>query len=421
MSARKVSKNPVADRLADALFDKLQNQGAAPETSQDLENLFGAMMGRLLNRMLEGEMDNCLGYKKGQNKPDGSDNERNGHSPRTVHSEHYGELAVEVPRDRKGRFMPRAVPKYKRTLGSVEEKIIAMYARGLPVREIREMLAEQYNMDASTEYISNVTDSVLPELRSWQGRTLDPVYPVVFFDAIRVKIRSEKGVITPQSVYLALGIDTSGKKDVLGLWVSETESASFWYQVFSDLRNRGVQDILIAVTDGLKGMEKAIADAFPNTLHQTCIVHLIRNSVKYVSYKDLKAVTAALKQIYRAVNADAAREELDKFKGSDLARKYPYIAKIWEDAWDRVIPFFEFAPGIRKLIYTTNAIEGMNRQLRKVLKTRASFPTRESALKLMYLVIKNISSGWKRPSTSWSSAMREMAILFGDRLTAYID
>ena len=407
------------DALDEAIDQTLKALGKEPKTAREADDIVTMMMGRLLSRMLEGEMDNHLGYRWGEKKI--GDNERNGHSSKTLRSEKHGEIPVDIPRDRKGRFVPRAVPKHKRRLEDFDEKILAMYARGLSTREIREMLLETYGLEVSAEFISDVTDQVTPEVEKWQSRPLAPVYPVVFFDAIRVKIRSSDGVVIPKAVHIALGIDVNGCKDVLGMWVCETESAKHWLSVFNEMKARGVQDILIAVTDGLKGMTEALEAAFPCVMHQTCIVHLIRNSLKFVASKDYKAVTSALKAIYRAASADAARSALNEFASSELGGKYPHIATMWLNSWEKVIPFFEFSPGVRKLIYTTNSIEGLNRQIRKVIKTRASFPNDKAALKLMFLAIRNITRKWRAASTYWKTALKEMAIQFGDRLVPYLD
>ncbi|MFU0841466.1 MAG: Mutator family transposase [Burkholderia sp.] len=407
------------DKYAEQLLEDMKKSGREIKSSGEAEDIMAHMLGRLLTKMLDGEMTNHLGYGKGEARL--GDNERNGHSSKTMKSPKVGSVKVDVPRDRKGRFQPGIIPKHKRNLEGFDEKILALYARGMTVREIQGFLYDEYGMETSAEFISDVTDAILPELEKWQNRPLSPVYPVIFFDAIRIKIRGENGIVTPRAVHIALGVDTDGKKDVLGMWIAENESAKYWLTVFNELKNRGVTDILIAVTDGLKGMKEALEAAFPKTLLQTCIIHLIRNSLKMVSYKDYKAVTAALKPIYRAVNAEQARQALDDFSSSDLGKKYPYIAKQWLDARDRVIPFFDFSPNVRRLIYTTNAIESLNRDLRKAAKTRASFPTEAAAMKLLYLAVRKVEKRWLRPSPYWKAAMTELAIEFGDRLTPCLD
>ncbi len=304
--------------------------------------------------------------------------------------------------------------KNKRTLDRFNEQILAMYARGMSTRDISAFLQEQYGAGVSAEYISRVTDTVIEDLNAWQNRPLATVYPVAFFDAMRVKIRSD-GIVKSMAVNLGIGIKTDGTREVLGIWIAENEGASFWAQVFNELRNRGVKDILIAVTDGLTGMTNAIETVFPQTLHQTCIVHLIRSSTTYVSYKDRKAVCAGLKTIYRAANADAALEALEAFKESPMGQRYPVIAKSWERNWGQVIPFFQYPPEIRALIYTTNAIEALNRDIRKVIKTRAVFPNVTAAMKLIFMAIKRHTEAWKRPSTKWTAAMQQFLIHYEDR------
>lgn len=412
-------KTDPLDSVAGQILENAKKSGLEINTAEDAENLMAHMLGRLLTQMLDGEMTNHLGYERGGKRV--TENERNGHSSKTLKSSSLGNIRIDVPRDRKGEFEPRVVPKHNRQLAGFEDKVLALYARGLSTREIQGFLYDEYGMETSAEFISDVTDAILPEVEKWQNRPLDPFYTTVFFDAIRVKIRGDNGIVTPKAVHLALGVNAQGRKEVLGMWVADNESAKYWLKVFTELKNRGVSDILIAVTDGLKGMKEALEAAFPNTLLQTCIVHLIRNSLKFVGYKDYKAVAGALKPIYRAVNAADARKELDAFAQSELGLRYPYIAKQWIDSWDKVIPFFDFSPNIRRLIYTTNAIESLNRDLRKVIKTRAAFPTETAALKLLFLAIRKVEKRWVRPSPYWSAAMRELVVLFGDRITPYID
>ena len=407
------------DKYAEQLLEDMKKSGREIKTSGQAEDIMAHMLGRLLTKMLEGEMTHHLGYEKGQ--ASSGDNERNGHSCKTVKSPKLGAVRVNIPRDRRGRFLPQIIPKHKRQLDGFDEKILALYARGLTTREIQGFLHDEYGMETSAEFISDVTDAIVPELQNWQNSPLSPVYSVVFFDAIRIRVRGENGLVTPKAVHIALGVDMDGRKDVLGMWMAETESARYWLKVFNEIKNRGVADILIAVTDGLKGMKEALEAAFPKTVLQTCIVHLIRNSLKTVSHKDYKAVTEALKPIYRAANAQAARQVLDEFAQTELSQKYPYIVRQWLEAWDRVIPFFDFSANVRRLIYTTNAIESLNRDLRKVVKIRASFPTEMAAMKLLYLAVRKIEKRWLRPSTFWKAAMRELAIEFGDRITPYID
>ena len=294
-----------------------------------------------------------------------------------------------------------------------------MYARGMTVREIQGLLMEQYGTEVSAEFISSVTDEVTEEVQAWQSRPLETMYPVVFFDALRVKIR-ESGVVRNKAVYLALGILPDGSRDVLGLWIENTEGARFWMKVFNDLRNRGVADILIAVTDGLKGIAEALEAVFPATTLQTCIVHLIRNSLEYASWKERRELAAALKPIYTATDAQAAEAELTAFEQGPWGERYPTVVQAWRRAWDRVVPFFAFAPQVRKLIYTTNAIESLHSQLRKIIRTRGHFPSDEAATKLMWLALRNIMVDSGRSVREWRQAMNQFAIAFGDRFTRYV-
>jgi putative transposase len=286
----------------------------------------------------------------------------------------------------------------------------------MTVREIQGFLAEQYGTEVSPEFISSVTDAVMDEVMAWQARPLEPMYPVVFFDALRVKIR-EEGLVRNKAIYLALGILPDGTRDILGLWIENTEGAKFWMKVFSDLKVRGVQDILIAVTDGLKGMPEALGAVFPATTLQTCIVHLIRNSLDYASWKDRRGLAAAIKPIYTAASAEAAQTELDAFEQGEWGKRFPTVVAAWRRAWDRVIPFFAFPPAVRKVIYTTNAIESVNAQLRKIVKTRGHFPTDEAATKLLWLALRNITADWSRAAHDWKAAMNQFAILYEDRFT----
>jgi putative transposase len=356
-----------------------------------------------------------LGYRPGQARPAGQANERNGASGKTVITER-GPVRVELPRDRDGSFEPVLIAKHERRFTGFDERIIAMYARGMSVREIQAFLAEAYGTEVSPDFISSVTDEVMAETLAWQNRPLEPMYPVVFFDALRVKIR-EDGVVSNKAVYLALGIQADGQRDVLGLWIEQTEGAKFWLKVFNELRTRGCQDILIAVVDGLKGLAEAIGTAYPRTAVQTCIVHLIRNSLEYASYKDRKALAAALRPIYAAVSEAAAQQALQAFAEGPWGIRYPMIVQSWQRAWEHVTPFFVFPPQIRRVVYTTNAIESLNMQLRKIIKTRGHFPNDEAAIKLLWLALRNVLAKSVRHAYDWKSAMNQFAILFGDRFT----
>ncbi len=327
-----------------------------------------------------------------------------------------GPLRIEVPRDRSGSFEPLLIPKHERRFTGFDDKIVAMYSRGMTVREIQGFLAEQYGTEVSPDLISSVTDAVMSEVTAWQARALEPMYPVVFFDALRVKIR-EDAVVRNKAIYLALGVRPDGTRDILGLWIENTEGAKFWMKVFNDLKTRGVNDILIAVTDGLKGMAEALGAVFPATTLQTCIVHLIRNSLDYASWKDRKALAAAIKPVYTAPSAEGALAELDAFEEGPWGSKFPTVVAAWRRAWDKVIPFFALPAHIRRVIYTTNAIESVNARLRKIIKTRGHFPTDDAATKLIWLALRNITADWDRAGRDWKEAMNQFAILYDDRFT----
>jgi len=393
------------------VLDELLAGVSSPDDLMGDAGLFKQLKKALMERALGAELTHHLGYEKGDPAGRGSGNSRNGPSAKTVLTDD-GEFDLSVPRDRAGTFEPRLVPKGERRLDGFDGKVISLYARGLTVREIQGHLQELYGVEVSPDLISRVTDAVLEEVRDWQNRPLDPVYPVVFFDALRVKIRDE-GLVKNKAVYVALALDAEGHKHVLGLWIEQSEGAKFWLKVMNDLRSRGVQDILIAVVDGLKGFPEAIGAAFPETIVQTCIVHLIRSSLAFVSWKDRKVIMPDLKAIYRAETAEAALDRLGDFEAR-WGSRYPAIGQAWRRAWEHVIPLFAFPPAIRKMIYTTNAVESLHRSLRKIIKTRGSFPTDEAATKLLSLAIQNAGVHWRRP-VEWTAAMSQFAILFGNR------
>ncbi|WP_231891482.1 IS256 family transposase [Achromobacter ruhlandii] len=387
-----------------------------PMTPSEVQDLFLSFQKAVIERTMAAEMNLHLGYRPGEDKPEGQANERNGASGKTVLTER-GPVRVELPRDRDGSFAPILIPKHERRFTGFDDRIIAMYARGMSVREIQAFLAESYGTEVSPDFISSVTDEVMAETIAWQNRPLEAMYPVVFFDALRVKIRDDGGV-SNKAVYLALGVQADGQRDVLGLWVEQTEGAKFWLKVFNELKTRGCQDILIAVVDGLKGLAEAIGTAFPRTTVQTCIVHLIRNSLDYAGWKDRKAVAAALRPIYAAASAQAAEQALQAFADGPWGTRYPTIVAAWQRAWENVTPFFVFPPDIRRVIYTTNAIESLNMQLRKIIKTRGHFPTDEAAIKLLWLALRNVLAKSVRATFDWKVAMNQFAILFGERFTA---
>ena len=367
----------------------------------------------LIERALGAELSHHLGYAPGTARPAEAGNQRNGKSGKTVLTED-GPLRIEVPRDRAGSFEPILIPKHERRFTGFDDKIVAMYARGMTVREVQGFLAEQYGVEVSPEFISSVTDAVMAEVVAWQSRPLESMYPVVFFDALRVKIR-EEAVVRNKAIYLALGVLADGTRDILGLWIESTEGAKFWMKVFNDLKTRGVNDMLIAVTDGLKGMPEALGAVYPATTLQTCIVHLIRSSLDYASWKDRRALAAAIKPIYAAASAEAAQAELDTFAQGPWGHKHAPVVAAWRRAWERVIPFFAFPPEVRKVIYTTNAIESINAQLRKIIKTRGHFPSDEAATKLIWLALRNITAHWGHAAHDWKAAMNQFAILYADR------
>ena len=400
--------------LRPELLDELLADYETPEDLLGDEGLFKQLKKALLERALGAELTDHLGYEKGDPAGRGTGNSRNGHSGKTVLTED-GEVDLEVPRDRNGTFEPAIVPKGERRLDGFDDRILSLYARGMTVREIQGHLHELYRIEVSPDLISRVTDAVLEEVREWQNRPLDAVYPVVFFDALRVKIRDE-GLVRNKAVYLALAITCQGEKEVLGLWIEQTEGAKFWLKVMNELRTRGVGDVLIAVVDGLTGFPDAIATVFPQTAVQTCIVHLIRNSLTFVSWKDRKKVMPDLKAIYRAETAEAAAARLEEFEAA-WGSSYPAVVPAWRRAWEHVVPMFAFPPQIRKMIYTTNALESLHRSLRKIIKTRGSFPSDEAATKLLFLAIRNAGVHWRRP-VEWTAAMGQFAILFEDRFPA---
>jgi transposase-like protein len=395
------------------LIDQFVTGPMSPEAVQAASMAFKKA---LIERALGAELSHHLGYPPGAAKPEDAANHRNGSTGKTVLTED-GPVRIEVPRDREGSFEPLLIPKHERRFTGFDDKIVAMYARGMTVREIQAFLAEQYGTEVSPEFISSVTDAVMAEVGAWQARPLEPMYPVVFFDALRVKIR-EDAVVRNKAIYLALGVLPDGTRDILGLWIENTEGAKFWMKVFNDLKTRGVADILIAVTDGLKGIGEALGAVFPATTLQTCIVHLIRNSLDYASWKDRKLLAAALRPVYTAVNAEAAAQALDEFERGVWGQKYPTVTASWRRAWDRVIPFFAFPPAVRRVVYTTNAIESIHSQLRKIIKTRGHFPSDEAATKLIWLALRNITADWGRAAKEWREAMNQFAILYEERFTA---
>ncbi len=423
MSPRKKTrtrKNTRADELFDELIKEFQGpEGvAAPEDIMGENGLLKKMTKRLLERAMQGELTHHLGYEK--HEPDGnnSGNSRNGSSRKTVKGD-LGEIELNIPRDRKGTFEPLIIEKGQTRFPGFDDKIISMYARGMPTREITAHLQEIYGVNISPDLISDVTDSVMEELRDWQNRQLDEVYPIVFMDALQVKIR-DGGRVQNKAVYLAIAVKLNGLKEVLGIWVEQTEGAKFWLQVVTELQNRGVKDILIACVDGLKGFPEAINSVFPKTEVQLCIVHMVRNSLKYVSWKDKRELAKDLKTIYHAVNVEEAKSRLEEFS-KKWDEYYPMVSKSWRNNWERLIPFLAYPSYLRKIMYTTNMIESINYCLRKVTKNRGSFPNEEAAMKLLYLALRNLSKKWTMPVAEWGKILNQFAISFEGRIPTSFD
>ena len=394
-------------RIPDGILDQLLG-GADPKTAFNPNGLLDDLKKALAERVLNAEMDHHLVNGDGSNTP-------NGYGKKTVVTD-TSRLELDVPRDRQSSFDPQLIAKYQRRFPGFDEKIISMYARGMSVREIVGHLRDLYGVDVSPDLISTVTDAILDEVAAWQARPLEPVYPLVFFDAIRVKIRDE-GLVSNKAIHVALGVRADGTKEVLGLWLEQNEGAKFWLRVMNEMKNRGVGDILIAVVDGLKGFPEAITAVFPDATVQTCIVHLLRQSLAFVSYKDRKAVAAALKTVYRASDAVSGETALTAFEAGFWGQKYPAISQSWRRAWPEVIPFYAFHPDVRRLIYTTNAIESLNSKLRRAIRARGHFPTDEAAMKLLFLVLNRSEKEWTMPAREWSLAKAQFAILFGERFT----
>jgi putative transposase len=394
------------------LLDELL-KGKDPKTVLTSAGLFGELKKALADRMLSAELDDHLATESQQGDANDAGNHRNGYSKKTVLTDTES-VELSIPRDRKGTFEPQLIAKYQRRFPGFDDKIISMYARGMSVRDIQDHLREIYGIEASPQLISTVTDAVLEEVGRWQNRPLDALYALVFFDAIRVKTRDE-GTVRNKAVYLAIGVTPDGRKDVLGIWIEQTEGAKFWQRVMSELRNRGVNDILIAIVDGLKGFPEAINAVFDKTQIQTCIVHLIRNSLDFSPWKDRKALAGELKKIYRAVDAQAALRALSDFEDSVFGKKYAAVSAMWRRQWEQVIPFFAYPQEVRKMIYTTNAIESLNSQIRRSVRARGHFPTDEAAIKLIWLQLREITKDWRMPPREWASAKAQFALLFGDR------
>lgn len=395
------------------LIDELLKDYRKPEDILGESGLLRQLTKAVLDRCLQGEMTHHLGYAKHEPSGRNTGNSRNGSYDKTVIGEH-GEMAVKIPRDRKGIFEPQILPKGVSRFSGFDDKIISLYARGLTTRDIQSHLQEMYGVEVSPTLISTVTDAVEEEVKAWQNRPLEAVYPIVYLDAIRVKVRSNNRVVN-KAIYLAIGITMEGTKEVLGMWSSDNEGAKFWLQILTELKNRGVQDIFIVCVDGLKGLPEAIEAVYPQAQVQLCMVHMVRHSLKYVSWKQRKEVAAGLKVIYGAATAEQAATNLETFSRK-WDEKYPTISVSWRNNWERIAPLFGYPPEIRKIIYTTNAIESLNMSLRKVTKNRGSFPSDESAFKLLYLALRNIAKRWTMPVKNWRAALNQFAILFEGKM-----
>jgi putative transposase len=399
--------------IRDELLEELMTGYEKPEDLLGENGILKDLTKALLEKALQGELTHHLGYPKWSPEGKNTGNSRNGKNTKKIKGE-FGEMEIEVPRDRNGEFEPLIIPKGQSRFDGFDDKIISLYARGMSTREIRDHLKEIYQIEVSPELISTVTDSVMEAVREWQNRPLQDVYPIMYLDALMVKVK-DQGHIMNKAVYLAIGITMEGRKEVLGLWIEKSEGAKFWLQVVTELKNRGVKDIFVACIDGLKGFPDAINAVFPKTEIQLCIVHMVRNSLKFVSWKDRKPVAADLKEIYRSATVDLAEKTLDVF-ADKWDRKYPAISRSWKNNWANIIPLFSYPKDIRRVIYTTNAIESLNMSLRKIIKTKASFPNDDALKKILYLALNNIEKKWTMPVQNWSGAINQFMILFGDRV-----
>src|SRR6266480_3881175 len=409
---RSMVKRPDGERISDEVIDQLLAGASTEEEIAGPGGLLAQLTRRLVERAMEVELTDHVGYEPHQEPPGGAENTRNGTSPKTLITEH-GKVGIDAPRDRDGSFAPKIVKKRQRRFVGFDDKILALYSRGLSTRDIEAHLEEIYGVQVGRDLISRVTDAVMDDVREWQQRPLDDVYPVIFLDALVLKVR-EGGTVQRRACYLALGVTVEGERDVLGMWFQETEGAKFWMRILSELEQRGVQDILVCCVDGLKGFPKAIEAIYPTTTVQTCVVHLIRHSLKYVPRREKEQVARDLKPIYTAVDADAAQAALEAFD-EKWGQRFPVITQAWLNAWEYVVPFMAFPPDVRRVVYTTNPIEALNRQLRKAIKTKGHFPNEEAAKKLIYLSIINATPKWTRVA-GWTKALLAFKIHFGDRL-----
>jgi putative transposase len=399
------------------VLDELIKDYKRPEDLIGENGLLKQLTKALLERAMDAELTHHLGYEKHDPEGYNSGNSRNGSTPKTVKGE-FGELAVETPRDRNGTFEPQILRKHQRRFDGFDDKILSMYARGMTTRDIQSHLQEMYGIEVSPTLVSEVTDAVSEEVKTWQSRPLDPIYGIVYLDALIVKMRHE-GRVENRAVYVAIGVNLEGRKDVLGLWTSANEGAKFWLGVLTELKNRGVKDILIACVDGLKGFPQAIENVYPQARVQLCIVHMVRASLNYVNWKERRQVAADLKAIYRASTEQQAEQELEYFI-TKWGQKYPTIGRLWREHWQQVIPFFQFPADVRRVVYTTNAVESLHMSLRKVIKTRGSFPSEDAALKLLYLGLRNVSVKWETIQY-WREALNHFETMWGERIAAALN
>ena len=372
----------------------------------------------VIQELLEAELEANLGYGKEERSAKNTDNSRNGYTSKTLKSE-FGEVEIQVPRDRKGEFEPKIIPKYQRNVSGIEEKVISLYARGMSTRDIGEQIRELYGIELSAEMVSRITERITPEIKEWQERPLDAVYPFIFMDAVHYRVK-EDGRILSRASYVVMGVTVEGNKDILGIWIGESETSKFWLGVMNDLKNRGVQDVLLFCVDGLTGLKEAIIAAFPKAEIQRCIIHQLRNSFKYVSYKDVKAVSKDFKAVYQAINEEVALEKLYELK-EKWGKSYPFAIRSWENNWDVLSPFYKFPEEVRKIIYTTNIIEGLHRQYRKVTKSKTMFPSDASLEKMLYLSSKNVMQKWTQRYKNWDRVLSQLMIQYPGRLEVCIE
>jgi transposase-like protein len=387
------------------------------QTPQEIMTFIKESFKDVLQEMLEAEMDVHLGYSKGEKPPSDVENTRNGYASKTVRSE-LGPIELDIPRDRKGEYSPKIVPKYSRDVSGIEDKVISLYARGMSTRDIHDQIRDLYGVEVSAEMVSKITDRITPEIKEWQNRPLEKAYPLIFMDAIHYRVRDE-GQINKRAAYVVIGVNLEGNKDILGIWIGDNESAKFWLGVLNDLKNRGVEEVLIFCVDGLTGIKEAIEAAYPNADIQRCIIHQLRNSFKYVSYKDIKEFAKDFKNVYTAPNEEAALDKLCELKDK-WGKQYPYAFRSWESNWDVLSPFYKYPHEVRKIMYTTNIIEGLNRQFRKVTKTKSVFPSDSSLEKMLYLASMNVMKKWTQRYRNWDQVLNQLLIMYGDRLERYV-